>query len=114
MNEGNNMKTTKIMGLTFIGALTAGGIAAAGWGAGVAQADLHDWCPGQPLPNPTVNWEMDVCHNYDVDQFGNVESIAVHYPPGVPAPPPPPASDYCVVNPIGCHFFGEYGPGSHG
>lgn len=40
-----------------------------------------------------------------------------------PPPPPPPAapaaaapspdqSDYCVRNPVGCHFFGPYGPGS--
>lgn len=109
------MSTTKIVGYFVVGALTAGGIAAAGLGAGVAHATLHDWCPGQPLPTPTVDWgEMHLCHNYEIDQSGYAESIATHLPPGASAAPSGPTNpDYCVVNPIGCHFFGPYGPGSH-
>lgn len=108
------MNTTKIIRHFVVGTLAACGIAAAGPGSGVAHATMHNWCPGQPLPNPAVNWEMNLCHDYDTDEFGNVESVAVYSPPGVaPTPSGPTNPDYCVVNPVGCHFFGPYGPGSH-
>lgn len=102
---------TKMMTRIVVGALTAGAIGAGGLGAGTAHADLAAWCPGQPLPNPTVNWEMHLCHTYELDPFGNVIPSSAYLPPGgTPAPPPPP-SDYCQRNPVGCHFFGPYGPG---
>ena len=79
-------------------------------------------------------WDMNVCHDYWFvsPPGGNVPInmngiqmdswVWIGWPPAPgtpdvtpPPPPPPPApGSYCDTNPIGCHFFGEYGPGSHG
>ena len=121
-----------------VAAFASGAIAAAGLGlsAGPAAADppapTGTWCPGQPLPlgGAVFGWDMNVCHDYwfvnpgegnvpvNVNgvQLGSYVWIGSPPPwwPDVtpPPPPPPPAPDsYCATNPVGCHFFGEYGPG---
>jgi hypothetical protein len=138
-NKGNNMN--KMMRHIVAGALTSGAIAAAGLGlgAGFAAADrpapTGTWCPGQPLPmgGATFGWDMNVCHDYWFvnPPEGNVPInmngiqmgswVWIGGPPpwlpdvAPPSPPPPPApGSYCATNPVGCHFFGPYGPGSHG
>jgi hypothetical protein len=134
-------RTAKMMRHIAVGALTSGAIAAAGLalGAGSAAADrpapTRTWCPGQPLPmgGAAFGWDMNGCHDYWLvnPPEGNVPINmngiqmdswvwADSPPPWLPdvMPPPPPAEpapgSYCATNPIGCHFFGEYGPGSHG
>ncbi len=140
MNKGNSMNT-EMMRRTVVGALLSGGIAAAalGVGAGSAAADppapTGTWCPGQALPlgGAVFGWDMNTCHDYWFVNPGE-GNVAVNtngiqlasyiwsdspppwWPDVTPAPPPaPPApGSYCDTNPVGCHFFGEYGPGSHG
>jgi hypothetical protein len=82
--------------------LATGGMGLAGLGlsAGVAQA-LPSWCPGQPLPNPDVNWDMGLCHYYSVDPTGAVSPIGDFYPRGVHPRPADP--NWCTNNPIQCH-----------
>ncbi|MBO0680754.1 hypothetical protein JRC04_25090 [Mycolicibacterium sp. S2-37] len=59
-------------GLTVTGAALVPGTAAAGCNM-IGQCS-RVWCPGQPLPvggwgvEPTVKWDMNVCHTY---YFGN-------------------------------------------
>ena len=132
------MITTKMMRHIIVGALTSGAIAAAGLGLGAGSAaaehPVGTWCPGQPVPlGPLAQfgWDPNVCHDYWYVPFGKgnvsitdgntgepidshiwIGSEPVRTPPP-PAAPPEPGS-YCATNPIGCHFFGEYGPGSHG
>jgi hypothetical protein len=138
MDEGNDMNI-KMMRQIVVGALTSGAIAAAGLALGAGSAAAEDptgtWCPGQPLPlgDAAFGWDMNVCHDYWFVNSGegnvpiNASGIqlasyiwADSPPPGwVPLPPPPPPpppapGSYCDTNPIGCHFFGPYGPGSHG
>jgi len=135
------MKTTKMMRHIVVGALTSGAIAAAGLalGTGSAAADrpapTGTWCPGQPLPmgGAAFGWDMNGCHDYwfvnppegnvpinmngiQMDSWVWADSPPPWLPdvmPPAPAAAPEPGS-YCATNPIGCHFFGEYGPGSHG
>ena len=132
------MRTTTRMLHIIVGALTSGAIAAAGLGPGAGSAaaehPVGTWCPGQPVPlGPLAQfgWDPNVCHDYWYVPFGEgnvsitdgntgepidshiwIGSEPVRTPPP-PAAPPEPGS-YCATNPIGCHFFGEYGPGSHG
>jgi hypothetical protein len=138
MDKGNNM-STKMMRHIVVGALTSGAIAAAGLALGAGSAAAQDptgtWCPGQPTPltTATFDWDMGVCHDYWYVNpgEGNVKItdnptgmnipgyIWIGGPPpwvpplGPPPPPPPPPApgSYCDTNPIGCHFFGPYGPG---
>lgn len=109
--------------------LTALGL---GTGSAAAQAPTGTWCPGQPLPlsDAVFGWDMNVCHDYwfvnpgegNVPITASGVQLASYVrigspPPGLanltpPPPPPPPApGSYCATNPIGCHFFGPYGPG---
>jgi hypothetical protein len=130
----------KMMRHIVVGALTSGAIAAAGLGLGSGSAAAHPptgtWCPGQPLPmgGAEFGWDMNVCHDYwfvtppdgnvpikmNGNQMGSwvwIGGVPPWLPPlGPPPPPPPPPApgSYCATNPIGCHFFGPYGPGSHG
>jgi hypothetical protein len=53
------------------GAALSTGVAMAGLGAanGIAHADAwaegpHQWCPGQPLPQADIRWDMGVCHTW--------------------------------------------------
>ena len=131
----NNTKQTR---RTVVGALLAGGIAAAGLGLGAgaaaAQPPTGTWCPGQPLPmgGAAFGWDMNVCHDYwfvsppagnvpinmngiQMDSWVWADSpppgMAPQGPPPAAAGPPAPGS-YCATNPVGCHIFGPYGPGS--
>lgn len=133
------MNITNAVRRTATGAMISGTIVAAGLGLGsgtaAAQPPTGTWCPGQQLPmgGAAFGWDMFVCHDYwFVSPPGgnvpiNMNGIQMDSwvwadspPPGMaPAGPPPPATgpapgSYCDVNPVGCHFFGEYGPGSHG
>ena len=127
------MNTTKMMRHIVVGALTSGAIAAAGLGLGTGSAAAENpktWCPGQPPPDSgplaVMGWDMNVCHDYWVVPFGEgnvpitvngapadshiwVGSPPVRVPPPPPGPPAP--GSYCATNPIGCHFFGPFGPG---
>jgi hypothetical protein len=38
--------------------------------AGTAQADGGQWCPGHPLPDSAIKWDMTVCHNWYRVQWG--------------------------------------------
>lgn len=86
------------------GALFSGALACASLGLdiGSAQADpsthicnrlamcSHVWCPGGPLPQPDVVWDMDVCHHYyrgSLGQPGTAGGIPVgaHILEGDPA-----------------------------
>ena len=136
------MNTSKMMRHIAVGALTSGAIAAAGLGLGAGSAAAErpaptgTWCPGQPIPmgGAAFGWDMNVCHDYwfvsppagnvpinmngiQMDSWvwigGPPPGMAPQGPPPPPPPPPAPGS-YCATNPIGCHFFGPYGPGSHG
>jgi hypothetical protein len=133
------MNTKQIVKHTVTGALISGAIAAAGLGLGAgsaaAQPPTGTWCPGQPIPmgGAVFGWDMNVCHDYwFVSPPGgnvpiNMNGIQMDSwvwadspPPGMaPVGPPPVAAapapgSYCDVNPVGCHIFGPYGPGSHG
>ena len=136
VNEGNTM--SKSVRHMVVGALTSGAIAAAGLGLGAgsaaAEQPVGTWCPGQPVPlGPLAawGWDMNVCHEYWYVPFGEGNVPITNINTGEPfeshiwigsepvrtPPPPPPAptpGSYCATNPIGCHFFGPYGPGSHG
>ena len=120
------------------GALTSGAIAAAGMGMGAgfaaAENPVGTWCPGDEVPlGPLADfdWDETVCHDYWYVPFGQgnvkitnintgeptdshiwIGSEPVRTPP--PPPPPPAPGSYCDTNPIGCHFFGPYGPGYAG
>ncbi|GAB3006225.1 hypothetical protein [Mycobacterium bourgelatii] len=81
--------------------LTTGGMGLVGLAlAGTAQA-LPSWCPGQPLPNPGVNWDMTLCHAYELNPDGSVHPIGTFFPPGYRPPPNDP--NWCANNPIPCH-----------
>jgi hypothetical protein len=99
-------------------ALLSGGLAVTviGLAPATAQADpsdpvpeqSHNWCPGQGLPFPGIQWDMGVCHTwYTVPvgtgnvrmatPAGNAVSsfVSADIPPPMltpppPAPPPPP------------------------
>jgi hypothetical protein len=129
---------TDIMRHTVTGALIAGSIAAAGLGLGLGSAAAErpaptgTWCPGQPFPlaGAVFDWDMNVCHDYwfvsppagnvpinlngiQMDSWVWTSGAPPWLPDVAPAQPPPPPEpgSYCDTNPIGCHFFGEYGPG---
>jgi hypothetical protein len=76
------------------------GLAGLGLSAGTAQA-LPSWCPGQPLPAPNVNWDMGLCHNYEVNPNSGVTAIGDFYPPGVRPRPGDP--HWCANHPVQCH-----------
>ena len=82
--------------------LLSGGLGLAGLGlsAGIAEA-LPSWCPGQPLPNPNVNWDMGLCHYYSVDQNGAVAVIGDFLPRGVRPRPADP--NWCANHWVQCH-----------
>lgn len=132
-------RSTRMMRHVVVGALTFGAVAAVGSGLGAGSAAAENpqgtWCPGQPLPAPptvTFDWDMNVCHdwwyvpagqgNVKVTDINTGEPVDFAYywigspPVRTPPPPPPPPApgSYCATNPIGCHFFGEYGPGYAG
>lgn len=140
MDEGNDM-TAKMMKHTVAAALISSAISATGLGLGAGTATANPtgtWCPGQPTPltTATVDWDMNVCHDYWYVNpgDGNVKitdnptgrNIPPYIwiggpPPGMPPmgpppadPPPPAPGSYCETNPIGCHFFGPFGPGYAG
>ena len=102
-SRGNDLRPMKlaIAGLATT-LLVSGGLAAAGIsvGAGIAQA-LPSWCPGQPLPNPGVDWDMGLCHYYNMDPAGGVAVIGDFLPPG--ARPRAADPNWCANNPIPCH-----------
>ena len=136
MNKGNIMNT-KMMRHIVVGAMTSGAVAVAGLGLGAGSAAAEPptgtWCPGLPLPlgNAVVGWDMNACHDYWFVNSGdgnvpiNASGIQLASyiwigspPPGMapvgpppPPPPPPEPGSYCATNPIGCHFFGPFGPG---
>lgn len=101
-----NVNTTHILKRAIAGLATtllvSGGLVAAGisMSAGTAQA-LPSWCPGQPLPNPGVHWDMGLCHYYRVDPNGGVAAIGDFLPPGVRPRPADP--NWCRNNPVPCH-----------
>jgi hypothetical protein len=104
------MNTTHNLKRTIAGALPSGGVAVAGLalGAGPTQANLPKWCPGQPLPNAHVAWNIGLCRYYSVDSAGVVHVIGDFLPPGAPPPPPPPKTP-TVYGPGGCpigHYCG--------
>lgn len=82
--------TTSTMGTRFLaGAVLAGGLALTGVALtpGTAEARCNAlsmcgqvWCPGQPLPvggwgmEPTVKWDMNVCHTWYYGNAGRVGS----------------------------------------
>jgi hypothetical protein len=77
--------TRRIAGLA-AAALLSGGLSltAFGLGAAIAQAEpLGDrstggtWCPGQPVPGgfTQVNWDWNVCHDYDLSIAGTPPEI---------------------------------------
>jgi hypothetical protein len=102
------MNTTHALRRGIVGLATAvlvsGGLGLAGLAlaAGTAQA-LPSWCPGQPLPNPDVDWDMGLCHYYGVDGAGVVNAIGDFYPPGVRPPPSPPG--YCATHWVECNVL---------
>jgi hypothetical protein len=101
--EGINVRSMKraIAGLATTLLLSGSlGLAGLGLSAGTAQA-LPSWCPGQPLPNPNVNWDMGLCHYYRVDPAGGVVAIGDYYPPGVRPRPADP--NWCANHPVQCH-----------
>lgn len=133
------MKITNVMRHVAAGALASGAITAAGLGLGAGSAAAHaptgTWCPGQPplIAGATFDWDMNVCHDYwfvsppegnvpitmngnQMDSWVWIGGPPPWWPPlGPPAPEPEPApGSYCDTNPIGCHFFGPYGPGYAG
>jgi hypothetical protein len=122
-----------------LGALASGAITAAGLGLGAGAAAAHaptgTWCPGQPplIAGATFDWDMNVCHDYwfvsppegnvpitmngnPMDSWVWIGGPPPWWPPLGPAtePSPPAPGSYCDTNPIGCHFFGPYGPGYAG
>ena len=63
------MNTTNMLKRIVAGALLSAGVAMAGFGlgAGTAQANTrgpYQWCPGQPLPESDVVWDMNACHTW--------------------------------------------------
>jgi hypothetical protein len=50
------MNTRRNLKRIIAGGLLSGGVAVAGFGlgAGTAQADSGQWCPGQPLPDSSI------------------------------------------------------------
>ncbi|MEE6138792.1 hypothetical protein SKC41_20990 [Mycobacterium sp. 050128] len=88
-----------IVGALFLIAMAS---ASLGLGTGRAQADPSThicnrlamcsrlWCPGSPLPQPDVVWDLDMCHHYyrgSVGQPGTAGGIPVgaHILEGDPA-----------------------------
>jgi hypothetical protein len=107
------MHTSRTANKLIVQALLSGGLAAAVFGVamGPAHADPngsfsaqpHNWCPGQGLPFPGIQWDMGVCHTWYEVPFGqgNVRMVSVQGTPvssfvsaDIPAPvfvaPPPP------------------------
>jgi hypothetical protein len=100
--------------------LLPGGMALAlfGMAAGFANADPfaaqpHNWCPGEALPFPGLQWDMGVCHTWYEVPFGqgNVRMVDVRGNPvnsfvsadipapiftPPPSPPPPPPHPFCT------------------
>jgi len=80
------------------GSLVSAGIAAVGLGlgAGVAQAYPQctgngtcstQWCPGQRLPAPDVNWDMTVCHDWLNNPYPGTTQVGGHTWEGNPCAP---------------------------
>jgi len=94
---------------TIVGALLAGGVAAAGLGLGTGTATAQNppvgtWCPGQATPAGPMGWDPNVCHTFWYVPFGkgNValfdlkgnpmdSYVWADSPPPPMGPPPPPA-----------------------
>jgi len=122
-------------GVAGAGVLAAAALALGAGAASAQQPPTGTWCPGQPplIVGMELDWDPNVCHDYwyvpngqgnvgvkldgkPMDSWIWIGSV----PPGMenlkpPPPPPPPApGSWCANNPVLCHFFGPYGPGSSG
>lgn len=73
------LAATLIMSAGLGGAALGTGIAAAQTGSGSAEfhgpvpaapRGPYQWCPGQPLPESDVHWDMDVCHTWYWVDYG--------------------------------------------
>ena len=80
------------------GALLSGGVAMAvlGLDAGAAQAYPQctgngtcatQWCPGQRLPAPDVNWDMIVCHDWLGHPYPGTTQVGANTWEGNPCEP---------------------------
>ncbi|MCV7377071.1 hypothetical protein BST11_13635 [Mycobacterium alsense] len=65
------MNTPRTLKRMLAGAVLSAGVTMAGFGAatGTAHADAwaegpHQWCPGQPLPQADIQWDMGACHTW--------------------------------------------------
>lgn len=76
--------------------LVSGGLGLAGLSAGTAQATTptgpgpavyctfngecsYSWCPGERLPQPDVQWDMTVCHEWFTTHFDGYGGTPVGY-----------------------------------
>jgi hypothetical protein len=66
------MAITHIVKNIAAGVLLAGGLAMTGLGPAAGHAHATDswaigpyqWCPGQPMPRPGIEWDMGTCHTW--------------------------------------------------
>jgi hypothetical protein len=73
--KGTTVNTASYLKRIAAGALLSGVVAVTGFGlaAVAAQANTrgpYQWCPGQPLPESDVGWDMNVCHTWYWVDYG--------------------------------------------